>query len=199
MNEHSLIVSATYIVRLFLWDLLTEHMPSTWAEVDELSDMPIIPTQEQPEEQTSGKPYIVYTYDYMSTSNLWQFQNETAYFRVISQSAATIAATTKLMIRVFNRLDDSARDINAWIHSQGAFAGGGLSKYATGNSEYDVWIEEVKNFQFKYTRLAGVTGTQPAASEAGRVDSIISIELHYVELDHAGNRPLSEILRDENA
>src|SRR5699024_3208010 len=108
-------MSASHVVRLYLWDMLRANMPDTWAEVPSLSDMPIIPTQEQPEEQTSGKPYIVYTYDYRATSDLWQIQEETMYLRILSQSAATIAATTKLMVRVFNRMDESAWDINDWI------------------------------------------------------------------------------------
>lgn len=180
-------MSASHVVRLYLWELLTHNMPDTWSlgEGQGLSDMPIIPTQEQPEEQTSGRPYIVYTYDYMTTTDLWQLQSETVYFRIISQSAATVAATTKLMMRAFNRMDESAQDINRWIHSPT-----GLGKYkipGDENAQYNTWMDEARNFQFKFTRVSGVTGAQPAASEAGRMDSIVSIEMRYVELDHAGN------------
>lgn len=185
MNNHSLTMAASHVVRLYLWDMLTEHMRYQWKPGGEHGDIPIIPTQEQPEEQASGKPYIVYTYDYNMTTGLWQLQNETIYLRVISQSAATIAATTKLIMRVFNRMDESAVDINEWIRSPE-----GLGKYeipGADNAEYNVWMDEARNFQFKFTRISGVTGMQPAASEGGRSDSIISIELHYVELDHAGN------------
>lgn len=176
--NHSLTMAASHIVRIYLWDKLTEHMPDTWSlsAGQNFSDMPIIPAQEQPEEQTSEKPYIVYIYDYMATSDLWQYQRESMSLRIFSQSPATIAATTKLCVRLFNKHDETAMDINEWLHSDD-----GLAKFAFGDSRYDQWIDEAKNFSFRTVTLSGTQGVQPAVGEGGRLDAIITIEIRYIE------------------
>lgn len=180
--NYSLTVSATHILRLYLWDKLKTYMGDSWKPIPtgggKISAIPIIPVQEQPEVQTSENPYIVYAYDVAVTTDLWQLQNETSMFTIYSQSPATIASTTRLMQRLFNKWDESAQDVNRWIRSED-----GLGKFSIGDSEYDQWIDEVKNFKFRFIRVAGVLGTDPATQEAGRLNSSITIESSFIERD----------------
>lgn len=174
--KHSLSVSASHIVRLYLWDMMQDYMPDTWGMIDTGTGrkIPILPVQEQPEQQTSNRPYIVYTYDVLPTSDVWQYQTESMYLVIFSQSSAVISSTTKLMTRLFNKYDVTAREINKWVQ------GPEIEKYFEGAKE---WLDEYRNYRFKTVRVAGVAGQQPTPQEAGRVDSAITLELTYVELD----------------
>ena len=183
--KHSLTVSATHIIRLYLWDMMQRFMSDTWVKIDTGQGLkiPIIPVQEQPEAQTSDRPYIVYTYDMLSTGDLFQHQIEQAMFSIYSQSSAVVSATTKLMVRLFNKYDITAREINQWLHTEAGVYGKSLEQQKTGNPDYDTWIDELRNFKFTTVNVAGVAGQQPSPGEAGRLDSLITIELNFVERD----------------
>lgn len=186
MVNHSLTVSGSHIVRLYLWDKLQESMGEVWRPIGNNNAIPIIPAQEQPEFQTSEQPYMVYAYSHDMTTDLWQLQEESMAITMYSQSPARVAATGKLIKRIFNKWDESAQDVNAWIRSSD-----GLGKYKTGQSEYDQWIDEVENFNFKFIRLLGITGPQPAEGEGSRVDSTVSINMSYIEkeMKESSNNP----------
>lgn len=186
MTSYSLTAAASHVVNLYFWDMLAEHMPDTWKKIQVPNEdgttrrvIPIIPTQEQPEAQVSERPYIVYMYDIVSTSDLWQLQGETLVWRIFSQSPATIAATTKLATRLFNRFEETAYDINAWLHSEtgfGKYYDESLDQYG-----YNDWMDDYRNFQFKTVSIAGVSGTQPSDSEGNRVDALVTIDLKFIE------------------
>lgn len=163
--------------------MMQEFMGDTWKKVDTEHGLkiPILPVQEQPEVQTSDKPYLIYTYDVLSTGDLYQHQIENAIFSIYSQSSAVVSATTKLMTRLFNKYDDTARDINRWLHTTQGAHNRSLQAYVTGNPDDDMWIDELRNFRFTTVNVAGVAGQQPAPGEGGRVDSLITIELNYTE------------------
>jgi hypothetical protein len=154
-----------------------------------VAGIPIIPAQEQPEVQSSENPYMVYIYDTNATSELYQMQSETLSLRMFSQSPSTIAATGKLCTKLFNRYDDSAFDINMWI-VRGLTGPGGTDylpheSFEAFSAAYGInsmWLDEVRNYRIKYTTISGIQGAQPAESEGGRVDSIVSIEINFIEI-----------------
>lgn len=180
MVNHSLTVAASHVVRLYLWDMMREHMGDIWKPIGTNKIVPIVAAQEQPELQSSENPYIVYAYDYGITDDLWQLQNETMALTVFTQSPGRLAATTKLCMRLFNRRDESARDINAWMRRNPDSERPSLEKYRTGKPQYDDWLDEFRNFKF-LTMRSYATGVQPAPGEGRRVDGTIMVEMTYVE------------------
>lgn len=179
MVDHSLTVAASHVARLYLWDMMRKYMGDIWYPIKGRGDaetIPIVAAQEQPELQASENPYIVYAYDILATTDLWQIQQESMALTIFTQSPARLSATSKLCVRLFNRRDESARDINRWLRNAE-----GLLKYETGDSQYDKWIDEFQNFRFLTTSVPNVQSVQPARGEAGRVDGTVTIDLKYVE------------------
>ena len=188
LADYSLTINGTYILRLYLWSMLRKYMPEHWDFIQNESGanelvIPIIPHQDQPETQRSEKPYMVYTYDFSETGDLFQYQRETFTVRIYSQSTATLAATTKFIMRLFNRYDESAFDVNAWLHDLVPGRDTIESDYMTGRPEFDKWIDEAKNYIFKVVKVSGVEGAQPTTGEGNRVDAMIVIDMEYVEKD----------------
>lgn len=181
--EEYLAISASHVVRLYLWDMLSTRLGHIW-DVDDHHDVkpldiPIIPAQDQPDTQTSERPYIVYDYSYTTSGDPYQIENESLTLRVFSQSTSTLAMTTKLCIRLFGQFDKSAADINRWIND--TTPGKGLQKYMAEDGRYNTWIEEVRNFKFLSVSVPGTQGAEPAAQEAGRLDTLIFLDIKYVE------------------
>lgn len=176
-GDHSLTMAASHIINAYLWEMLTEHLGGMWRKIERggTTVVPILPAQEQPEVQDTDLPYMVYVYDYGNTGGLFQYQNETLTLRLFSSSASVIAATTKLCMRLFNKYDESAFDVNTWLMSR--------DEHRTGDARRDKWIDEMQNFQFKTIHVSGTQGVQPTTNEDGRMDSIITIELEYIEFD----------------
>lgn len=171
--------TGSHVVRLYLWEQLKRYMPDKWKHIErELPDgtkintIPIIPAQEQPEVQDSGRPYIVYIYDVHSTGDLYQLERESISLVVYSQDAGLISSTTKLITKLLNKYDDSARDINHWIKSPMGI------QQAYGDHD---WVREMRRYSFKEIHVSGSVGAQPAPGEGGRMDSIITVELVYTE------------------
>lgn len=173
-----LTMAASHVIRLYLWDKLQQRLPAHWKKVTAagMLKIPIVPAQEQPELQDSGAAYIVYVYDYGPTGDLWQLENERLTLRVFSENAAVLSETTKLCRRLFNKWDESAMEVNRWL-----YAPDGLEKYKTGTTEYDQWMDEARNFLFKSIKVSGTQGVQPAPDEGGRTDTLIFLDLTYVE------------------
>jgi hypothetical protein len=78
--------------------------------------VPIVPVQQQPElmDKIGGKPFI--TYDFVTEyveSGLWIINCEQILFTVWCDNFATATKIKNLMIDMFRRQDDSARDLNA--------------------------------------------------------------------------------------
>lgn len=178
MQSHSLTLTASHVIRLYLWDKLRKYMGDTWKPIQPNGSqgIPIIPAQDQPETQTTNSPYMVYVYDTHPASDVFVMQHESLSLRVFSQSPATLAATTKLCYRLFSRWDITAREINDWL-----VAPDGLAQYAVGNEQYDQWLDEARAIKFLTVQFMRGQGTQPADDEGGRVDAIITIDMDFVE------------------
>ena len=77
--------------------------------------IPIIPVQQSPElnQFLSGKTHIVYDKVGMTYEDNWLICCEKLLFTIYSTDVSEINAIRNLMLDVFRRMDDSARDLNA--------------------------------------------------------------------------------------
>lgn len=111
-------IDAMYEIRRHLWEELTlsklikpsdYYIENTGNEI-----IPIIPVQQQPDlnQFLSGKTHIVYDKIGMSYEENWMICCEKLLFTIYSTDVSEINSIRNLMIDVFRRMDDSARDLN---------------------------------------------------------------------------------------
>lgn len=111
-------IDAMYEIRRHLWEELVEH--KIFIERDYYNDsigqeiVPIIPVQQSPElnQFLSGKTHIVYDKIGMSYDENWMICNERMLFTLYSTDYSELNTIRNLMIDVFRRMDDSAKDLN---------------------------------------------------------------------------------------
>lgn len=112
-------IDAMYEIRRHLWEELVlsklvkssdYYIENTGSEI-----IPIIPVQQQPEmnQFLSGKTHIVYDKVGMTYEENWLICCEKLLFTIYSTDVSEINAIRNLMLDVFRRMDDSARDLNA--------------------------------------------------------------------------------------
>lgn len=86
--------------------------------------VPIIPVQQQKElvDKVSGKPFV--TYDIVTSmvpSGMWYIFNDQILFTVFCEDFRTARAIRNLMVDLFRRQDDSARELNEFSDSEFAY------------------------------------------------------------------------------
>jgi hypothetical protein len=120
MTDYSLSIAKD--IRGWLWSQLQSNgiLSSGDYQVGALAIVPIVPVQQQPEliDKIGGKPFI--TYDQIESpvdSGLWYVHNEQILFTVFCEDFSTSSKIRSLMIDLFRRQDDSARDLNEYAAS----------------------------------------------------------------------------------
>jgi len=111
-------IDAMYEVRRHLWNELKDS--ELFDPQDYYSDninmeiVPIIPVQQQPELNhfLSGKKHIVYDKIGLSYEENWMICCEKLLFTVYATDVSEINSIRNLILDVFRRMDDSARDLN---------------------------------------------------------------------------------------
>lgn len=155
-------------LRKFLWKELSER--GIFDETDYYSDnigetiVPVIPVQQQPElnQFLSGKKHIVYDKIGMSYEDNWLICCEQILFTLYSTSVSDINEIRNFMTDQFRRMDESARDVNAWAL---------LSD----------------KFKFHSIFLADISPTGPSEELQGFFSSDIILEIKYSRIvDNAG-------------
>lgn len=157
MTDYS--IDAMYEVRRHLWEELKDNNildPSDYyienlgAEIN-----PILPVQQQAEmdQFLSGTTHIVY--DKISTSyeENWMICTDKILFTVYSTKFDEINTIRNLMIDVFRRMDDSARDLN-------------MSR-------------STDKLKFHSTYVAEITPTSPSEELQGFLSSDVVLEVKY--------------------
>jgi hypothetical protein len=111
-------IDAMYEIRKHLWrELQLNNMldPNSYYS-DNLGEaiIPIIPVQQAPEmsQFLSGKTHIVYDKIGSTYEENWMICCEKISFTIYSVDHAEINAIRNMMMDVFRRMDDSARDLN---------------------------------------------------------------------------------------
>jgi hypothetical protein len=111
-------IDAMYEIRKHLWqELLSNNIIDQNAYYsDNLGEsiIPIIPVQQAPEmnQFLSGKTHIVYDKIGSTYEENWMICCEKISFTIYSVDFAEINIIRNMMVDVFRRMDDSARDLN---------------------------------------------------------------------------------------
>jgi hypothetical protein len=111
-------IDAMYEIRRHLWEELVSNSiidpESYYADNLQESFIPIIPVQQSPElnQFLSGKTHIVYDKIGATYEENWMICCEKLSFTIYSTDYSEINAIRNMMIDVFRRMDDSARDLN---------------------------------------------------------------------------------------
>lgn len=155
-------LNAVHGANRYLWANLKAELG--WTESDYNGLVPITPVQQQPEFIGFNKPFLVYAYsvDPVGTST-WE-KSETASYSIFSSDEQDIRECINVMIKLFKDYDKSADDLNKYIASLS-------SKYS--------------KFDYKYIRIAGAAGSQPAEQEGGRMDGLVTVNYVYTTWDHS--------------
>jgi hypothetical protein len=125
---------------------------------------PIVPVQQSPElnQFLSGKKHIVYDKIGMSYDQLWPICTEQILFTIYSTDVSEIAEIRNLMVDLFRRMDESARDINRWD---------GLSDKIKFHSIY----------------ISDISATSPSQEIQGFLSADIVLEVKYSRItDNSG-------------
>jgi hypothetical protein len=112
-------IDAMFELRKFLWNQLKEY--NIFDQEDYYSDnlgseiIPIMPVQQLPEmdQFLNGKKHIVYDKIGMSYEENWLICCEKVLFTLYSTDITEIYEMRNLMIDLFRRMDESAKDVNA--------------------------------------------------------------------------------------
>jgi hypothetical protein len=147
-------------VRKHLWGELVDK--GVFDPEDYYSDnlgqeiIPILPVQQQPElnQFLSGKKHIVYDKIGLSYEENWLICCEQILFTVYSTQIDEINEIRNLMVDVFRRVDETARDIN-----YGGFASG--------------------SFKFYSAYIADISNTSPSEELQGFLSTDIILEVKY--------------------
>lgn len=112
-------LDAAYEIRRYLWEELQSHnifdLEDYYSENIGDTIVPIIPVQQQPElnQFLSGKKHIVYDKIGLVYDDNWLICNEKFLFTIYATDVDQINEIRNLMVDIFRRMDESARDLNS--------------------------------------------------------------------------------------
>ena len=156
-------------LRKFLWTRLTEL--GIFDEEDYYSEnlgeslIPILPVQQQPEmnQFLSGKKHIIYDKVGMSYENNWMICCEQILLTLYSPDLLDIVEIRNFLTDEFRRMDDSAKDLNAWASPLNIIKDAGISD----------------KFKFHSIQIADISSTSPSEEIQGFYSSDVILEIKY--------------------
>lgn len=158
MTETKWDVSSAPGVNKYLWHLLQTELG--WSIDNYNGLVPITDPQQQPEMLEFDAPFIVYNWSLQATGTLYVEQEEQIAYAIFSREEKDIRQAVNLINNYFNRFDDSAKDVNAYVAANGS--------------------DLNKKFDYKYLRVLSSSGAQPSAQEGGRMDGMIIIRSCFI-------------------
>jgi hypothetical protein len=147
-------------IRNYVWRLLQTRLD--WSSDDYNGLVPIVPAAREPEFASLGQPYITYGWSAETDGDDWYLPTEVVVFSVYGAGANVVNEAVKVISNALRRQDESARDVNAWIHSPA-----------------NPYSEEFDGLTFGFLRLTNVEGPGPEAQEGGWVDGLVAIRYSY--------------------
>lgn len=161
-------IDAMYEIRKHLWAELI--LNNVFNDSDYYSDnigkeiIPIIPVQQQPElnQFLSGKKHIVYDKIGLSYEDNWMICCEQILFTIYATDFSEINETRNLMIDVFRRMDDSAKDLNE--------------------------ARSTPKIKFFNTMVAEISPTEPSQELQGFLSADVILEVKYARITDAAGR-----------
>ena len=152
-------IDAMYEIRKHLWrEILANNMldiDSYYSDNLGSHIIPIIPVQQSPEmnQFLNGKTHIVYDKIGSTYDENWMICNEKISFTIYSIDYSEINSIRNMMIDVFRRMDQSARDINLAI--------------------------ETDKLVFHNTLVLDISPTEPSGELAGFLSADVILEVKY--------------------
>ena len=161
-------IDAMYEIRKHLWQELI--LNKIFNDSDYYSDnigkeiIPIIPVQQQPElnQFLSGKKHIVYDKIGLSYEDNWMICCEKMLFTIYATDFSEINQIRNLMIDVFRRMDDSAKDLNA--------------------------SKSTQKIKFFNTMIAEISPTEPSQELQGFLSADVILEVKYARITDGAGR-----------
>lgn len=159
-------LGAVYEIRKMLWEELQTSgiMLASDYRDGNVQYIPIMPTQEQDIFKTkfvlnreNPLPYIVYDLDTVGYGTDWMICEERLTFKIYSNSFSKVVTITNLLVDLFRRFDDSAKDLNKFV------------KTLDGDSP----------FRYHYFALTEANSPNPAEELDGRLEADIAIMYSY--------------------
>jgi hypothetical protein len=150
-------VSSVYILRSYAWQLLKNNYGEIWDESNYGGMVPIVPLGEEPELNAFDGPHIVYGYAMSPTNDNYHRKTGSVTFAIYDDNFRQLTKTMNILQTAFERLDETARDIN----------------------EYSDTIEGFIGISFKYVGIAFAEGGTPEDEEGGRQSALINIYFEY--------------------
>jgi hypothetical protein len=149
-----------YDIRKHLWENLqsSEIIDPYDYYSDNLDEVlvPIIPVQQMAEmnQFLSGKTHIVYDKVGISYEDNWAICCEQIMFNIYSTDFAQIVEIRNLMMDLYRRMDESARDVN--------------------------WFDQISDkFKFYSIFIADISATTPSEELAGFLSTEVVLEVKY--------------------
>lgn len=152
---------APYVLRSYTWELLKRNTDLTDDDYDADGNgdglIPIVPLGEEPELAQFDKPYIVYGYAESPTGELYAKNNGNMVYVIYSSKFEELGKITNIIKTAFERGDESARDVNEFSSTIGAFVG----------------------IRFGTIEVGFLEGGSPEEDEGGRMSAAINIRYEY--------------------
>ncbi len=161
------VVSPIYALRFYAWELLKRNMDDVWDEDNYGGMIPIVPLAEEADLAEFSGPKIVYEYTVLDTGSQSYRGRGSFSMAVLDTNFRRLTETLNVLEAGFGRLDESARDINAFLN-------GGYNSTLVASP--NILKGQVA---FGYTNVSFVDGGTPETSEGGNQVGVINIRFDY--------------------
>lgn len=152
-------VAPAFLLTDYAWKLLQANMGETWSP-DKYGGMrPIVPLAEEPELSQFSGPHIIYGYAQGTSGNMYMERAGTITFTIRDTSSRRMAKTLNILQTGFGRLDDSARDINAYTSTKEPFLG----------------------IRFGTVRVSYLQSEDPEEAEGGRQTAVLAVSFTFFD------------------
>lgn len=145
-----------HILRLYIWELLKNNTNMT--TVDGL--VPVIPIEDEPKLQDSGKSYLIYGYAEQTPTRLPEMRRGTFSLRIIARDFGDLGWITNVIIRAFENSQFAAENINLWS-----------SQFTDG---------ELVGIRFTSAEVSYVEGGSAPDTESGPSEGLVNIAFQYI-------------------
>lgn len=160
--------NATFGVNKYLWAQLQNHLG--WNKSNYGGMTPITTPQDQKVFQAFEAPYIVYNFkSNASTKDNYMMRGDQIAYAIYSTKESDVRAAVNLLTYLFDRMDNSAADVNAWMDHE----------Y---NTTSDNTLKAIKDkIDFKSTWVLDSDASQPSTEEGGRLDGYLVLQTRYTD------------------
>lgn len=158
------VLGPDYILRSYAYELLAHNDPDTWDKSHYNGIIPIVPLSDEPELSDFAGPHIVYGYSVDTTGDLWAEKSGTVTFAIYDENFRRLGKTINILQAAFERMDESARDVNNFT-----------SSYTLDNGATHPYI----GVRFGCIEIGFVQGGTPETTEGGRQSALLNIRFDY--------------------